>query len=231
MRFLAHCSLHRLGLSLLLTVGAITWDQWDQQSHLSWSQLSRATLAQAIVPASGVPASGVPASGTKKLTRSELAEVTSADQALLDAVASGRLGEAKAALEQGANPNAGDLYSGYALTSAATLGYKEIVQLLLERGATVDIAADEGYRPLIEAIAANQTPIVQILLEHGADPNRLAAGLTPLEFAIQRNNPEAVKLLLQAGATAKPANGHNLLAVAQQQGNAQIIELIRQAQR
>ena len=105
------------------------------------------------------------------------------------------------------------------------------MQLLLEHGATVDIAADEGYRPLIEAIAANQTPIVQILLEHGADPNRLAAGLTPLEFAIQGNNPEAVKLLLQAGATVKPASGRNLLAAAQRQGNAQIIELIRQAQR
>ncbi len=159
-----------------------------------------------------------------------LAQVTSADQALLDAVATGRLGDVRVALEQGANPNAGDLYSGYALTSAATLGYTEIVQLLLERGANVDIAADEGYRPLIEALAADQTPIVQLLLERGADPNQAASGITPLEFAIQANNATAVKLLLQAGATVKPNNGHNLLTAAQQQGNAEIIQLIQQAQ-
>ena len=72
---------------------------------------------------------------------------------------------------------------------------------------------------------------MQILLERKADPNRMTAGLTPLEFAIQDSNVAAVKLLLQAGATVKPADGRDLLAKARQQGNAEIIALIQQAQR
>ena len=223
MRFPVHRPFHRFSLSLLLTVGVIAW---DQQSHSVWWQAPQSPhlmplMTQAISPFSGVQAS----------TRLTLAQLTSANQALLDAVAAGHLGEVRAALEQGASPDAGDAYSGYALSSAATLGYTEIVQLLLDRGANVDIASGEGYRPLIEAIAANQIPSVQILLERKADPNRMTAGLTPLEFAIQDSNVAAVKLLLQAGATVKPADGRDLLAKARQQGNAEIIALIQQAQR
>jgi len=222
MRFPVPHPFHRFSLSLLLTAGVITW---DQQGHSVWW---RAPQSPHLVPLMVQAISSVPA--VQASSRWNLAQVTSANQALLDAVAAGHLGEVRAALEQGASPDAGDTYSGYALSSAATLGHTEIVQLLLDRGANVDIASDDGYRPLIEAIAANQTPIVQLLLERGADPNRMAASLTPLEFAIQDNNVAAVKLLLQAGATVKPADGRDLLAKARQQGNAEIIALIQQAQ-
>ncbi|MBW4468371.1 MAG: ankyrin repeat domain-containing protein [Pegethrix bostrychoides GSE-TBD4-15B] len=208
--------LGRLSLSLLCTAGLISW---EQSSHASEAQM----------PVQ-MPQIAPPISTASAQIAQFTAQVTDLDQALLDAVSAGRLGDVRVALERGADPDAGDLYSGYALASAATLGYTEIVQLLLERGAKVDIAADEGYRPLIEAIVANQTSIVQLLLEEDADPNRVTSGLTPLEFAIQSNNPAIVKLLLQAGATVKPADGRDLLAVAKQQGNAEIIQMIQQAQ-
>jgi uncharacterized protein len=221
MRFSVIRPLHRLGLSLLLAASTIAWDQRSDSSSAQLPESQPPKQAQAVTPLSAISA---------QIAQFNLAQVTSPDQALLDAVAAGRLGDVRVALERGANPNAGDLYRGYALASAATLGHTEIVQLLLERGAKVDSPADEGYRPLIEAIAANQTPIVQLLLARGADPNRVASGKTPLEFAIQSNNPAAVKLLLQAGATVKPADGRNLLAVAQQQGNTEIIQMIQQAE-
>ena len=54
---------------------------------------------------------------------------------------------------------------------AAQGGHIGTVKLLVDAGATVDIADDEGMTPLLNAIKGNFGEIALFLVEHGANPN------------------------------------------------------------
>lgn len=54
---------------------------------------------------------------------------------------------------------------------AAQGGHIGTVKLLVEAGATVDVADDEGMTPLLNAIKGNFGDIALYLVEHGANPN------------------------------------------------------------
>jgi hypothetical protein len=58
-----------------------------------------------------------------------------------------------------------------ALIIAACQGYYEIVQLLVNEGADLDIQNDEGVTAQFCAVFFGQTDIVQLLNDAGADPN------------------------------------------------------------
>jgi ankyrin repeat protein len=80
-----------------------------------------------------------------------------------------------------------------------------LTQLLLDRGANVNVRTQLGATPLLVAASANGTEaVVSRLLEKGADPdaddNR---GVTPLIAAASVGNTAAAKLLLGHGANAK----------------------------
>ncbi len=109
---------------------------------------------------------------------------------------------ARVRLEEGANPNTGAFsYFGTMLQIAATLGYLEIVNLLLEKGADPEETDDIGNTPLVEASENGHTPIVTCLLDHGA---KIDAedwfGQTPLAWAVMRKQRDVVALLLARGA-------------------------------
>jgi serine/threonine-protein phosphatase 6 regulatory ankyrin repeat subunit B len=55
------------------------------------------------------------------------------------------------------------------LMEASTAGRTEIVQMLLEKGADLDVKDDNGKTALMEASTSGRTEIVQMLLEKGAD--------------------------------------------------------------
>lgn len=91
-----------------------------------------------------------------------------------------------------------------ALVIAAAVGAAEVVRLLLEKGAQVDGADEEGKTPLIQA-AGRRFPgtlaTLELLLGRGADPNaRDLQGNTALSQARQYGPPGAVELLQKAGA-------------------------------
>lgn len=203
-----HRHLNRFGLAILITLGVIAWTQ-QQTPSFSPPLLNFSSIAQA-------------ATGKQP----------SSDQQLLDAVKAGDRSAVQAALEQGISPNAGDINGGFALSHAAGQGNLEIMQLLLERGAEVNITADEGYTPLMEAILGQPITAVQLLLDYKADPNQLAAGMTPLGSAVTDGNLDLVKLLIVYGADVhQPSQEQSLLEMAQIQGNPEIIDLIESAQR
>ena len=57
------------------------------------------------------------------------------------------------------------------LILAAKEGHKDVVQLLLERGAEPNLAHQNGRTPLQMAASICHTDVVQLLLDSGAGPN------------------------------------------------------------
>jgi ankyrin repeat domain-containing protein 17 len=53
------------------------------------------------------------------------------------------------------------------LTLAACGGHVELANLLMERGANIEEANDEGYTPLMEAAREGHEEMVALLLAHG----------------------------------------------------------------
>lgn len=96
-----------------------------------------------------------------------------ADIALLRAVVEldveKALSKAKKALELGANVNAKDgKFSVTALMLASSKGRIELVDLLVKKGADVNVKDDEGFTALWYASRANHIEVMAYLQEHGA---------------------------------------------------------------
>ena len=116
-------------------------------------------------------------------------------------------GEAKRTemlLRLGANPNyRGGKFGDTAMTAAAVMGRREIVELLIAYQADVNIQDIDGGTPLIWATIGQHTEMVQLLLDSGADPNiRENDGQTALHLAIENDLPHIAQILRAAGATA-----------------------------
>ncbi len=65
---------------------------------------------------------------------------------------------------------------------AAREGDRDTTEVLLEAGADVNEAAEDGTTALVIATIRRQLPYVEYLLEHGANPN-LGPSFTPLHWA------------------------------------------------
>ena len=78
-------------------------------------------------------------------------------------------------------------------------GHKKIVELLLERGADVNVLSqDRGNSPLMEAAVRGDDVSVRRFLESGANPNLISkSGQTALMLAIGEGHTDIVKVLLE----------------------------------
>jgi len=93
------------------------------------------------------------------------------------------------------------------LIEAALLNRGEIVRILLEAGADPDITTstpEEDLRDETALMHAVDQPdkirVVELLLKHKANPNLTSnQGLTALDYAVDAENVEAVRRLLEAG--------------------------------
>jgi len=76
-----------------------------------------------------------------------------------------------------------------------------IARTLLEHGADVNAAQQDGFVPLHGAAQNGQPDMIELLLEYGADVNaKNAEGLTALAIAVQEGHAGAAELLRQHGA-------------------------------
>lgn len=79
-----------------------------------------------------------------------------------------------------------------------------VVAVLLQEGADVNQADENGWTPLHWAVMSRERSIVSALLAHGAITDvrdRFGGGATPLHFAVGGGSAgEMVKLLLEWGA-------------------------------
>jgi poly(3-hydroxybutyrate) depolymerase len=80
---------------------------------------------------------------------------------------------------------------------AATEGHKEIAELLINKGA--DVNAKEDFLGRTPLHYAGTKEMIELLIDNGADVNAKANGITPLDWAIQRDQTEIADLLHKHG--------------------------------
>lgn len=105
-------------------------------------------------------------------------------------------------LDKGANVNTRDYDDGQSLL-AKTLsdGYWDCAEMLIKRGAKVNIPNEEGLTPLHETARIGNPRILKILIYAGADIHaRDKEGETSLHYAVSYNNVDCARLLVDAGA-------------------------------
>lgn len=139
----------------------------------------------------------------------------SARTALMNEAASGHLEIVRDLLAYGAAVELVDREGKTALHWAAEHGFAEVVRVLLDAGASTEVCDRDGWNPLACAADGGNTRIVTALIEGGADvnarahssyPNMLEHGIrsnegwTPLMFAAGRDQADAIRTLLGAGA-------------------------------
>jgi ankyrin repeat protein len=85
---------------------------------------------------------------------------------------------------------------------------------------------------LVDAVKAGDTARVRALIEKRVDVNQTEQdGTTPLHWAVDRDRPEIVQMLIRAGANVKAANryGATPLWLASVNGNAKTIAILLEA--
>ncbi|PYR55875.1 MAG: hypothetical protein DMF85_18320 [Acidobacteria bacterium] len=112
---------------------------------------------------------------------------------------------------------------------AARQGNADMVQLLLARGAKVNVPGTLAVTPVHLAAQYDHEEAVKLLLAAGADVNaRASGGLTPLHYAASRGWFAVAKTLLDAGAdvNARGLDGWTPLHAAASQGHADVARLL-----
>lgn len=176
------------------------------------------------------------------------------EEALFAAVSNQDIEAASKYLERGANVNARSNNGSTPLHIAASLGNKQITELLIDKGADVNAKDRHNRNPLyfaakyatakynrsVAALLIVNGAIVDInsaillgnieaaknYLENGGDVNAKIKGReTLLEMAVARGDLEMVQLLIAKGAKVSNKS-FPLLVAALQKGNLEILELL-----
>jgi outer membrane protein assembly factor BamB len=109
---------------------------------------------------------------------------SASDTALLDAAQQNDLAGVTRALQQGANVNAKTRYSATALMFGAMNGNLDVVRLVAERGADLNVRDTfYGFTPMAAAMMNGRVDVIRYLIERGS-----AGAPDALTLAIQRKN-------------------------------------------
>ncbi len=119
-----------------------------------------------------------------------------------------------------------------ALGLASFFGHKELVILLLEKGADPNIPASNPFKvtPLHSACAISNYDIAELLIKNGADVNaKQMQGVTPLHSAAHNGKIDLVKLLIENGADKqlKMDDGQTPLSMAEEKEFTDIIDYLK----
>jgi ankyrin repeat protein len=113
---------------------------------------------------------------------------------------------AKAALENGAEVDR--TYGPFkqtALMRVSIEGNIEILKLLIQYGASIDMETTGGETALIYSAARGHTEIVKLLVENGADVHHVGSfEYTAADWAYWKNHRDALKFLQQNGYYGAP---------------------------
>ncbi|MEO6712534.1 MAG: ankyrin repeat domain-containing protein [Mycobacteriales bacterium] len=118
-----------------------------------------------------------------------------------------------------------------ALHYAAFFGHPDLARLLIERGATIDVAArnDMHVMPLHSAAAGAHHEVAVLLIDAGADVNAAQRhGWTPLHSAAEHGDEALAKALLAHGANpaARAEDGTTPVELASSGGHTELGKLL-----
>ena len=156
----------------------------------------------------------------------------SKQEEMLDAAKEGDIEDVKILLnDESVDINKQDSTGHSALLWASLRGHRDIVELLLDRGADIEArTSDWNSTPLIWCSCLHQhTSIVELLLDRGANihaVNKYGAGA--LHHACEEGHDAVVKLLLKHGANTNACNvyKHNPLHLACYYGHLKCVQAL-----
>eukprot|EP01035_Chromulina_nebulosa_P031610 gene31610-42151_t len=138
------------------------------------------------------------------------------EQRLYDAARDGNLTEVITALDKGADANWQNksFWGWTALLRATWKGFRDIVAILLERGADPNLVNQWGETSLFRAAKLGHVDIAVLLLERGADPDLATTeGKKPIDAAREHGHPDIVNLLCKDRQRQDSARDDNLREV------------------
>uniref|UniRef100_A0A8B9FXG7 Uncharacterized protein n=1 Tax=Amazona collaria TaxID=241587 RepID=A0A8B9FXG7_9PSIT len=89
---------------------------------------------------------------------------------------------------------------------SARLGKADIVQQLLQQGASPNAATTSGYTPLHLSAREGHEDVASVLLDHGASLSIITKGIAPVHLASQDGHVDMVSLLLTRNANVNLGN-------------------------
>ena len=132
-------------------------------------------------------------------------------------------------IDAGADIDKTDYQGWTALHIASLKGHKCVAQLLIDRGADINMTDIFGQTALHVAACWGRKSMVEFLLERGSRIDTYdTKGWTPLTEAVIQGKTSMVKMLLEKGARPKTSNENFLERVALNNGNMDIMKLLRQ---
>ena len=136
----------------------------------------------------------------------------------------------RAVLGKSANPSLRDLHGWTAVHMAAESNETvEILQLLIDNGATVDGLTNKGNTALALAVLNNSMKTTKVLLLSKADPNKCGDHLwSPLHIACERSNAKLTELLCSFGTNPNTTNhqGYTPLLISVAKGSQATVEVL-----
>src|SRR5688572_16489804 len=147
--------------------------------------------------------------------------------ALCAAASAGDVGAARDVIERLADVDARESCGFTPLGLMAAYGHRDSVELLLARGAAVDLSHPALGTPLMLALRNGNIEIARELLRGGADVNARCGGFDPLASAVAANDLECVNLVLDAGADLRwPGRRYSLLTLAVQSSDLEVMQAL-----
>ena len=145
---------------------------------------------------------------------------------------SGDIAGVRCLLRSGADVNQKDGFGQSVLNFACSFGrsHIDIVQLLVLKGADVNLQDASGWFPLLKAVSCNSLEAVRILLDGGADVNQDFCAWTSLHDAAYAGYQDIARLLLERGARVNQrcSEGRTALYYSCEQGRDELTKMLLQ---
>ena len=137
--------------------------------------------------------------------------------------------QARALLEEGADPNTTNGWGAPFIYWCAEKGRTDLIDIALEKGADIHATNKSGETALHRAAFVGKVEVIDHLLDRGADINLGSIyQATPLFVAVIRDQFAAVQALLSRGADPgiKNSSGVSALEKARETGQDAIVALL-----